>query len=107
VYASLQGKGLVEPPIRRRPPDIKVHAQFTERLIAQINAIPRAAHTLIDNLSLDGLATLGNGNSLATERVAIGLRTHHAVWESDDGLGFPVMRLAAGAESGFVEGDVA
>ncbi|KFY44189.1 hypothetical protein V494_01590, partial [Pseudogymnoascus sp. VKM F-4513 (FW-928)] len=98
---------LVEVPISRRATDALRDAETAERSSGEIEIASNAAHALIHDGSLDSLSTVLDGDGLAAEGVSVALLAHELVGERDDVVGRSVRGLAARAESGLVEGDVA
>lgn len=98
---------LVEVPVSSGTADALCDSKAIKGSVGEIEIASDAAHALIDNGSLDGLALVVDGDGLSAEGVSVALLAHELVRERDDLVGRSVGGLAAGAEPGLVEGDVA
>jgi hypothetical protein len=97
---------LVEPPVGSGAADIEGDAESREGSIRQINALAGAAHAFVLDGGLDSLAALADGDSLATEWVAIRLGAHELPWKGNDHVNLAIVGNAASTETGLVVSDV-
>lgn len=84
----------------------KVTQKSLEDSRADVNVVDGTSHALVSHLDVDRLALGLNADSLATERVAVGLGAHLDVREGNN-HGVVVVGPATGAKTRVEEGDVA